>query len=119
MPRTRISVCTTAGCPTLVEGGGRCPECRREAERKRGSSAQRGYGHRHREKFRKGVLRKHPKCVLCKTAKATVADHWPLDRRTLELRGADPDDPIHGRGLCQPCDAKQTAERQPGGWNAR
>lgn len=117
MPRVRISVCTTAGCPELVEGGGRCDGHKRQAERRRGSAAQRGYGHRHRNRFRKGVLKKHPTCVLCKQAPSTVADHWPIDRRTLELRGADPDDPIHGRGLCQSCDSKQTAERQPGGWN--
>lgn len=117
--RRTVTVCTTPGCPELVPGGGRCPTCTREAEQRRGSAAARGYGHRHRTRFRDGVLEREPVCRVCGTAPSTVADHWPIDRRTLQLRGADPDDPIHGRGLCGPCHSRETARDQPGGWNMR
>lgn len=117
--RVRVGVCTKPGCPTLVAGGGRCDDHRRQADRARGSSTERGYGHRHQTRFRRGVLRRDRICVLCKSAPATDADHWPADRRTLELRGEDPDDPKHGRGLCGPCHKQQTALLQPGGWNAQ
>lgn len=119
MPRRKgLTVCTTTGCPELTSGG-RCATCRRNAEQERGTAAQRGYGHEHRERFRPAVLAKHPVCVVCQARPSTVADHWPIDRRTLELRGADPDDPIHGRGLCHPCHSRETAQHQPGGWHQR
>ena len=74
-------------------------------------------------RFRTAVLERDINCVLCIAAArwtpATVADHWPLSRRELLDRGMDPDDPEHGRGLCEPCHAKETAANQPGGWNAR
>ena len=111
-----LRVCSTPGCPELTEGG-RCPTCKTEAEQRRGNSAQRGYGRRHRDRFRAGVLSKHPTCVICGINPSTVADHYPLDRRQLQAKGLDPDDPIYGRGLCAPCDSTQTATRQPGGWH--
>ncbi|TDD88367.1 holin [Actinomadura rubrisoli] len=112
-----LKVCSTPGCPTLVAQG-RCEPCKAKAEKRRGTSAQRGYGRRHRDRFRKGVLDKNPVCVICRNAPSTVADHYPLDRRQLVAKSLDPDDPIYGRGLCAPCDSAQTALRQPGGWNA-
>ncbi|WP_199523985.1 hypothetical protein [Micromonospora craterilacus] len=48
-----------------------------------------------------------------------VADHWPLDRKQLVARAMNPNDPAHGRGLCEPCDRVDKAGRQPGGWNKR
>ena len=48
---------------------------------------------------------------------ATVADHYPDDRRALVAKGLDPNDPDHGRGLCASCHSKETAKFQPGGWN--
>jgi len=36
----------------------------------------------------------------------------------LISQGLNPDDPKYGRGLCSPCHSKETAEHQPGGWNA-
>ncbi|TYB69721.1 holin [Nonomuraea sp. PA05] len=120
MPRRAASVCSTPGCPNLCDGG-RCPECRSAAEKARGSASQRGYGSRHRDRFRTGVLAKHPTCVLCGAARSTVADHHPMDRRELVARGLDPDDPKYGRGLCASCHGKATQanESQKGGWNAR
>ena len=113
-------MCSTPGCPNTSTGG-KCRRCRAEQRRasdqQRGSAAARGYGRQHRERFRAGVLKRNPVCVLCGSAPATVADHYPLDRRELLRTGADPDDPTYGRGLCSTCDKRQTAQRQPGGWN--
>lgn len=118
MPRRGLRVCTVPRCPNLTKGG-YCAQHRREADQARGTAAQRGYGGRHRSRFRAGVLQRNPVCVLCKQRRATVADHWPLSRRQLVARSLDPDDPTHGRGLCKPCHDQSTAQRQPGGFNAR
>lgn len=116
-----MSVCSRSGCPNLVEGSGRCAQCKAEAERKRGSASQRGYGTRHRTRFRAGVLRRDKTCKDpsgCNEP-ATEADHYPVSRRDLVAKGLDPDDPIHGRGLCKSHHAKATGLAQPGGWNIR
>ena len=115
-----LKVCTATGCPELVPAGtGRCPEHARAADHARGTAGQRGYDHRHRARFRRLVLARDPICQRCKRDVSVHADHWPVDRRTLVLRGEDPNDPKHGRGLCHRCHSMDTAEAQPGGWNAR
>ncbi len=116
--RNSWRVCSQPGCPEFAEGGGRCPGCKAEAERKRGTARQRGYRGLHETRFRPGVLAKDPVCVLCKAAPSVHADHWPLSRKELQAQGLDPDDPRHGRGLCGPCHSTETATAQPGGWNA-
>lgn len=118
MARRRArTVCSVPGCPTLTDAG-RCEDHRREAEQRRGTARQRGYGGRHESRFRPGVLAKHPTCVLCRTRASVHADHWPRSRRELAAAGLDPNDPAHGRGLCGPCHSAETAQHQPGGWNA-
>lgn len=94
-----------------------CPIHGRDV-RPRGNASQRGYGARHRERFRRGVLDAQPVCVRCKGAQATEADHWPRSREQLVSAGCDPDDPQYGRGLCKPCHSTETARHQPGGWHA-
>lgn len=107
-------------CPRLVEAGtGMCPACKREADQARGNATQRGYGRKHRTQFRERVLARDPICKLCRKTWATVADHWPKDRRQLEAEGLDPNNPAYGRGLCASCHGKHTAQAQPGGWNTR
>ncbi len=118
MPTRARQVCSRPGCPNLTSGG-RCDECKAEAEKLRGTAAQRGYGARHRNRFREGVLRRDPVCVLCGKSPSAHADHYPFDRRELVERGLDPDDPKYGRGLCGACHSSETARHQPGGWNAR
>lgn len=122
MPRRALTTCAVPGCPELTEGG-RCDSHRKAAERQRGSATARGYGKRHRSRFRRAVLERDICCVLCREAGlwvlATVADHHPLSRRELTDRGMDPDDPQHGRGLCVQCHNRQTAVNQPGGFNQR
>ncbi|MGW7359457.1 holin [Streptomyces sp. NPDC054802] len=126
MPRrTGWRVCSTPGCPEFSQSG-RCDSCRSEAEQRRGSARQRGYGRRHETRFRPGVLARDPNCVCTEQAHghgapcgapSKHADHHPLSRRDLEQQGLDPDDPRHGRGLCVPCHSSETATHQPGGWN--
>lgn len=115
--RRALTVCSTPGCPTLTDSG-RCPDHRAEAERRRGTARQRGYGRQHETVFRAVVLRRDPVCVLCKQQPSQHADHHPLSRRELVERQLDPDDPQHGRGLCQSCHSSETARHQPGGWHA-
>ncbi|RZT87474.1 5-methylcytosine-specific restriction protein A [Pseudonocardia sediminis] len=123
MPRPRIRVCSTPGCPDLHSLGGKCPACRRTADQARGTPAQRGYDHEHRTRFRPGVLAKHPTCQWPEGCiePSTVADHWPLSRRDLVAQGLDANDPDAGRGLCHVHHGKATAAEpaQRGGWNDR
>lgn len=117
MPRAR-RVCPKPGCPTLTDTG-RCDTHQRQADQARGTAKQRGYntpGHRH---FREAVLARDPICKQCHAARSTVADHYPLSRRDLEMAGLNPNDPTQGRGLCKPCHDRHTAHAQPGGWNNR
>lgn len=127
MPRS-LKTCSTPGCPEIVERG-RCPECKRRAERARGTSAQRGYDHHHRVLFSEAVLTRD---IVCRCTEARQhghgpvcsrpsrhADHWPLSRRELVALGLNPNDPRHGRGLCHRCHSAETAVHQPGGWAAR
>lgn len=116
--RTGWRVCSTPGCPEYTDRGGKCDEHRAQAEKQRGTARQRGYGRDHETRFRPGVLAKHPVCVLCGERPSVHADHHPHSRRELQARGLDPNDPRHGRGLCQPCHSSETAKAQPGGWNA-
>ncbi|MFL6138814.1 MAG: holin [Frankiaceae bacterium] len=123
-----VKVCAVPGCPTIVtDGHSRCPSCRGEADRARGTARERGYDREHETRFRPGVLARNPYCVcqagdhghrpaLCgKPSKH--ADHHPLSRRQLVDAGLDPNDPQHGRGLCGSCHSKETARHQPGGWH--
>jgi 5-methylcytosine-specific restriction protein A len=110
-------VCSRPGCGEFTDQGGRCPDCRAAAEKKRGTARQRGYSREHEQRFRPGVLAVHPMCVLCGQRPSVHADHHPLSRRQLIERGLDPNDPRYGRGLCQPCHSRETAQHQPGGWN--
>lgn len=112
--------CSVSGCGELIpKGTGRCTEHTRQADRRRGSATRRGYGSKHRQRFRERVLAREPYCSLGCGRKSTDADHYPLDRQTLVLRGMDPDDPDNGRGLCRSCHSSETARNQPGGWNRR
>lgn len=126
MPRRGLSICTTPGCPEYTNGG-RCTDCRAQAEAQRGTSTQRGYGTRHRRVFRTAVLARDPFCVCTEPGHGHAqpcgeasrhADHHPRSRRELAAAGEDPDDPRHGRGLCGPCHSSETARHQPGGWAA-
>lgn len=112
-----LAVCSTPGCPELTTGG-RCQDCKRAAEKKRGNFRQRGYTHQW-DRRRAAYLRNHPVCILCGEP-AKVPDHHPLSRRELvDLGVDDPDSDTHLRPLCWPCHSRETAQHQPGGWNNR
>ena len=113
MPHKPLNPCSTPGCSNLVAHG-RCAEHEKQAEKQRGSADKRGYGTRW-QRIRKAYLYRHPWCTLC-GAMATVADHYPLSRRELVARGADPDAPSNLRPLCATCHNRETAQHQPGGW---
>jgi 5-methylcytosine-specific restriction enzyme A len=114
---THWTPCNVPGCGALARrGAGRCDTCRRQADAARGSASQRGYRTKSHARFRRAVLRRDRVCVLCRQAPSEHADHYPVDRRTLVARGQNPDDPMHGRGLCASCHRRETARHQPGGW---
>lgn len=112
MPHRLKPPCSRPGCDQTKP----CPEHGRDQRQQ--NASQRGYGQRHRQRFRSGVLDAQPVCVLCRRAPATEADHWPRSRRQLEAAGLDADDPQYGRGLCHPCHSSETGRHQPGGWAA-
>lgn len=114
----RFRVCNVHGCGEIIEGdASRCVQHRREAERRRGSAADRGYTSKGHRQFRREVLSRDMTCKLCEIEIATEADHYPHSRKELIALGLNPNDPQYGRGLCQPCHARHTARAQPGGWN--
>ena len=125
MPRA-AKVCSQPGCPEIVEHG-RCATHSREADQRRGTRHERGYGREHERRFRRGVLLRDPLCVCTDDhghgpqclAPSTVADHWPRDKRELMRLGLDDNDPQYGRGLCATCHNHHTSQAQPGGWHAR
>ena len=120
MPTAPRKPCSTVGCPEMVTpgNGSKCEDHTAQADRIRGSSGQRGYGRKHRVRFREGVLAKHPICQLCRVKASTDADHYPKSKRDLDKLGLDSNDPRYGRGLCHACHSKHTAQAQPGGWHA-
>jgi 5-methylcytosine-specific restriction protein A len=109
-------VCTNPDCPEIHQGQGRCPNCRGQADKARRPDGN-PYGTAGHRRFRAAVLTRDPICTLCDIAVSTVADHHPLERKELALRGLDPDDPDRGRGLCKRCHDTHTAESNPAGWN--
>ncbi len=122
MPSAPKKPCTQPGCTELVQAfgsRGRCDEHEQAAEEHRGSSRWRGYTGRGHRRFREEVLARDPICVLCMKRPSKDADHYPTSRKGLISQGLNPDDPKYGRGLCSPCHKTETAEHQPGGWNAK
>lgn len=126
MPRA-LSVCSSIGCPELTARAGRCDNCRRAADKQRGTARQRGYTGKLWRSRRRACLKRdlfcrctdanHAHGATC-MAPTTVADHWPTSRRELVAQGVtDPDRLDRLRGLCKLCHDRSTAVAQPGGWN--
>jgi len=123
MPVRPQQPCKTPGCHNPARHKRpTCTQCRtrtnRDQDTRRGNPTRRGYGRRHRERFRAGVLIRDRLCRICKRKEAVEADHYPLDRKTLVKMGLDADNPEYGRGLCKSCHAHETASipEQRGGW---
>jgi 5-methylcytosine-specific restriction enzyme A len=96
-------------CGQKAIKGGLCTRHYKQADVRRGNSSERGYDQRHRDRFRDPVLAKYPYCPCGEPA--TVADHYPIDRRDLMKMRLDPNDPQYGRGLCKRCHDKYTASK--------
>ena len=81
-----LKVCPTPGCFMLVESG-RCPSCRGEAERRRGTRQARGYGKQH-DQARAKLLRTWtpgtpcPKCNVPQWDPAVLDAGHSVDLRT-------------------------------------
>jgi hypothetical protein len=80
MPRSTMRVCPRPGCPTLVPGGGPCPTHSTEAERARGTRAERGYGPEHRKLRAKWAPRVATGTVVCWRCLTPIAkgEAWDL-----------------------------------------
>lgn len=130
VPRRAAKRCTRCGRRCTASPCNDC-ETRRQGtvDHRRGTPTQRGYtgtGHR---KFHNAVLARDPTCTCtgCRRCthparcvrESTQADHHPATRRQLAARGANPNDPDHGRGLCGPCHSHSTASTDGGFGNPR
>jgi 5-methylcytosine-specific restriction enzyme A len=122
-----MRVCSSPGCPVIHAGQGRCPDCRAKADKTRRPDGN-PYSTAGHLAFREAVLARNPRCVCpgdCERHKgwcgavATVADHYPIERRDLVSAGLDPNDPSAGRGVCKGCHDAKTARTAPGGWADR
>ena len=116
-----MRVCSVHGCGEIYPKGEgtRCRTHRAMADRARGTSTERGYTSAAHREFRRQVIQRDLICQLCGLEPATVADHYPRSRKELIELGLDPNDPQYGRGLGHRCHSIETAQNQPGGWNAR
>lgn len=106
MPYRAVVACARPGCRGVINNGV-CSVCGDQRKRKqedtdarRGTAAQRGYGHRWR-KLRYAYLSAHPLCVQC-GAPATDVDH------ILPRRQGGSDEKENLQALCHGCHAKKT-----------
>jgi 5-methylcytosine-specific restriction protein A len=70
----------------------------------RGTTTQRGYGHRH-QVIRRLTLQRDPVCKRCNRLPSTISDHiHPI------LDGGDPWSLSNRQGLCRSCHDQKTKE---------
>ncbi|RIY26352.1 hypothetical protein CJI51_02925, partial [Bifidobacteriaceae bacterium WP021] len=97
-----------------------CPECLKKLRHTTDPKPYVSAGHR---KARAKLLALHPYCQCegCKahkglcTQKATVADHYPLERFELLAEGKNPNALCFMRALCKRCHDIKTASTRPAG----
>lgn len=113
MPRSRWKVCSRPGCPELTQAG-RCDGCAREADRSRGTAAERGYDARWR-RTRAAFLHQHvgicehPGCLALVTDVDHIDGEGPLGPRGHDFSNL--------RGLCKPHHSQKTIRENGGfGW---
>lgn len=105
------SLCPEPGCPELTDGG-RCERHKKTRERRRGSSAKRGYGAAHRA-MRKRVLREEPICRICRRRPSSIADH------IVPREAGGSDERENYQGACKPCHDAKTRREDGGGGRVR
>lgn len=127
-------VCSTPGCPNLIETPARkcdaCTRAQRDRTRTRGRNPYNTKGH---QSFRRQVLARDPYCTcpgdpehggcgkhkgLCGKP-STIADHYPYERIELIDMRLNPNDPKFGRGLCKQCHDVKTGRTRPAGFNTK
>ena len=69
-------LCPSCGCqiPAVPHTRGKCRDCRREYDRKRGKTRERGYDSEHDRLARMAIAR-HPWCVDCGATTDLCGDH--------------------------------------------
>ena len=118
MPARPKSICRHPGCGKLIDAPGFCDahakQRQRETDSRRGTSTQRGYGHRWQQ-ARRVFLAENPLCLACEKVSrltpATVVDHIDPhkgDASKFWNRG-------NWQPLCKPCHDAKTA-REDGGF---
>jgi len=74
-------VCKRAGCPTLIDHAGYCPDCERDADRVRGRRQARGYDRGHellRQHWAPRVAMGAVHCARC-SRPILPGQSWALD----------------------------------------
>ena len=120
-PPLMLKPCPTPGCPALIPTKDRaCKECLKRIRHTTDRTPYKSISHR---KARAKLLALHPYCQCegCKahkglcTQKATIADHYPLERFELIAEGKDPNALCYMRALCKKCHDIKTASTRPAG----
>lgn len=124
MPTAAPRPCKQAGCRALTTLGAYCPQhakvVRQQAEVKRESSTQRGYGYRWQQTS-KGFLKAHPLCQCpdclegaIRLLAADVVDHIIPHKGDMTLFW----DRSNWQSMSKPCHDKKTA-REDGGFGSK
>ena len=69
-----VRLCPSCGCQLPYPGRGKCRDCQREYDRKRGKTRARGYDSEHK-RLAKLAIARSPVCVDCGTSEDLTADH--------------------------------------------
>lgn len=111
---TRLAgICNVPGCPAIATGKGKCDIHRQEADRARGTAAQRGYNYKW-ARTRGRYLQLHPTCEQS-GCDAAATDVHHIDGRGPG--GVNGHQHSNLRALCKSHHSALTAREQPGGWN--
>lgn len=120
MPTAAPRPCKKPGCRSLTTLGAYCPDhaklVKQQAEVKRESSTQRGYGYKWQQ-MSKGFLRAHPLCQCpdclegeIRLLQATVVDHKIPHEGDMKLFW----DRDNWQAMSKPCHDKKTATEDGG-----
>jgi 5-methylcytosine-specific restriction protein A len=116
MPSAPKRPCRWPGCPALTTARfceSHRKDDRRAVDQRRGTAAQRGYGHRW-QKYRKQFIAEHPLCEECRkngrVAATFAVDHIVPHKGDEALFWA----PTNHQGLCETCHNIKTATEDGG-----